>query len=166
MRVLGVDPGSWNTGWGYVDGPARLRLLDCGVIRLRGHGEFPERLARLRCEVELVIERHRPEAAAVEAPFHGASARSALQLAQARGVILAALAGAGIPVAEWTPATVKKAVTDNGRADKDQVRAIVCRQFGLAPDQPHDLTDALAVALCHVYSRRFLAAVERARGGL
>ncbi len=117
-----------------------------------------ERLGWLHERFQEMVDRLQPDAAAVEATFHGASARSALHLAHARGVILAVLAQAGIPVAECAPATVKKAVTDNGRADKLQVRAMVCRQLGLETDQPDDLTDALAVALCHVHSLRFLAA--------
>jgi crossover junction endodeoxyribonuclease RuvC len=153
-----------NTGWGLIQRVSRPELVDCGVIRLRNKGEFAERLASLQRQLEEIVARVHPDAAAVEAPFHGASARAALQLAHSRGVILAVLAGAGVPVAEWSPASVKKAIADNGRADKDQVRKMVCLQLNIEPDRPHDLTDALAVALCHMHSSRFLSAVERAVG--
>jgi len=122
-----------------------------------------ERLGWLHERFQEMVDRLEPDTAAVEAPFHGASARSALHLAHARGVILAVLARTGIPVAECAPATVKKAVTDNGRAGKDEVRAMVCSELGLEPDQPDDLTDALAVALCHLHAAPFHEAVQHAQ---
>ena len=102
----------------------------------------------------------------MESPFHGANSRSAFQLAQARGVVLAVLAGVGLDVAEYTPATVKKAVTGNGRAPKEQVRVMVTRLFTRpVMESSHDATDALAVALCHGCSQRLrnLAAGARPR---
>jgi crossover junction endodeoxyribonuclease RuvC len=162
--VLGVDPGSLTTGWGLLGGTAsRPRLLDSGVVRLGRSGSFAGRLARLHQELTTVVERLRPGVAAVEAPFHGASARSALRLAHARGVVLAVLAAAGVEVVEYAPAAVKKAVTGNGRADKEQVATMVFRQVGeeLAA-RPHDLSDALAVALCHLSHCGFSAAVQQA----
>lgn len=99
-----------------------------------------------------VIERYAPSEAAVEAPFHGASARSALQLAHARGVVLAALGGSSIPVFEYTPATIKKAVTGNGRAEKSQVEAMVVRLVsGSVATGQTDVADAIATALCHLF---------------
>ena len=157
-RILGVDPGSWITGWGLIGGSAnRPTWLDSGQIKL-GTAARPlaERLLSLHRELEAIVRDVRPTCAAVESPFHGANARSALQLAHARGVILAVLAGAGLEVVEYTPATVKKSVTGNGRAPKEQVRAMVDRM--LSPGTPHrssDPWDALAVALCHSAARRF-----------
>lgn len=111
-----------------------------------------------------LLERLAPEAAAIEAPFHGINPRSSLQLAQARGVILATLASAGLAIEEYSPATIKKAVTGTGRADKDQVRVLVCRQLAyVETDAPDDLTDALAVALCHVAHGGHRRAVAEAR---
>ena len=155
MRVLGVDPGSAITGWGILDGPrAQPRLVDSGVLRLGGSGvDFPERLHRLATGLDELVRRFAPAAAAVEAPFHGVNARSALQLAHARGVVLATLAGAGVPVTEYAPASVKMAVAGNGRAQKDQIRAMVERLLGLDElPGPSDRADAIAVALCHVAS--------------
>jgi crossover junction endodeoxyribonuclease RuvC len=120
-------------------------------------------LARLHQDLTILVERLQPDVAAVEAPFHGASARAALLLAHARGVVLAVLAAAGVEVVEYAPAAVKKAVTGNGRADKEQVASMVCRQIGEDLDaSPHDLSDALAVALCHLSHCGFSAAVKLA----
>jgi crossover junction endodeoxyribonuclease RuvC len=119
---------------------------------------------RLQQELSDLVERLRPTCAAVESPYHGANARSAFQLAQARGVVLAVLAGAGVEIAEYSPATVKKAVTGNGRAPKAQVRAMVGQLLGRPGiDVSDDLADALAVALCHGASHRHRTLVERAR---
>jgi len=166
LRVLGVDPGSRVTGWGLLTGSAtRARLLEAGVLRL-GARDFPLRLALLQNRLSELVSRLRPAVAAVETPFHGASARSALQLAHARGVVLAVLAASGVEVVEYTPATIKKAVTGNGRADKEQVACMVRRQLGCAtPRTTYDLSDALAVALCHLASASFRGAVARARKG-
>jgi crossover junction endodeoxyribonuclease RuvC len=163
FRVLGVDPGSLRTGWGFVGGSAaRPRVLDCGLIDLGRGLPLPERLSKLQRELDEIVRRLRPTSAAVESPFHGASARSALQLAHARGVVLAVLGGAGITVTEYSPATVKKSVTGNGRAGKEQVSRMVGRLLDHAADDwAHDLSDALAVALCHLSMRSFETVVER-----
>jgi crossover junction endodeoxyribonuclease RuvC len=161
-RILGVDPGSLATGWGLLGGSAgRPTLLDCGIIRLPPARRLEGRLSRLCRELEAVVSRTAPTCAAVEAPYHGVDPRAALKLAQARGVILAVLAGAGLEVAEYAPATVKKSVTGNGRASKQQVRWMVARLLG-ATAESTDVSDALAVALCHSASRRHHAFAERA----
>ena len=154
MRILGVDPGSMATGWGLIGGsPNRPELLECGVIRLRGD-DFARRLGALKCEFEQLVIRLDPTSAAVEGTFHGSHARAALQLAHSRGVLIATLAAAGVEVCEYTPATVKKSVTGNGRANKDQVRSMVYRLLRATDRQgPSDLSDALAVALCHAATR-------------
>lgn len=164
MRVLGIDPGSRVTGWGLLEGsPSRPRLVECGVIRLAAGASLAERLAALQGELEPLLARLSPGASAVESPFHGANARAALQLAHARGVVLAGLSAGGVAVVEYTPATVKKAVTGNGRATKEQVRRMVRRLLGHAlPQASLDATDALAVALCHASSSGFSHAVAQA----
>jgi crossover junction endodeoxyribonuclease RuvC len=121
------------------------------------------RLARLYAGVGSVVEQHAPSEAAVEAPFHGVSARSALQLAHARGVVLAALGVSGIEVFEYSPATIKKAVTGNGRAEKGQVEAMVSRLLrgGGSPGRA-DIADAIAAALCHLFGTGHAAALQKA----
>lgn len=167
-RVLGVDPGSFLTGWGLVGGSASSPVvLASGVIRAAPRLPFPERLHRLRSEFEALLSRIRPTEAAVEAPFHGTNARAALQLAHARGVVLAALGGAGVPVNEYSPATVKKAVTGAGRAEKTQVQAMVRKLLAgsAGTSGQADEADALAVALCHLAGRRHRASITEALRG-
>ncbi len=131
--------------------PSTPELVGCGVIRLPPDAPFEVRLARLQTSLREILERHEPDAAAVEAPFHGVSARAALQLAHARGVVLATIALAGIPVTEYAPATVKKTVAGNGRAPKHQVGVLMHGLFGSAGSAAgHDVSDALSVALCHM----------------
>jgi crossover junction endodeoxyribonuclease RuvC len=166
LSVLGVDPGSLATGWGLLEGaPSDPVLVDYGCVRLDGRLPLASRLARLHRELAALVERLQPSVAAVESPFHGPSARSALQLAHARGVILAVLADAGIEIAEYTPTAVKKAVTGAGRADKEQVRQMVRRLLRRREGwESHDISDALAVALCHLTSSSYREAVGRACG--
>lgn len=164
-RVLGVDPGSLRAGWALLGGDGdRPQLVACGEFVLPRRLAFPERLARLQQELSAIVAEHRPTEAAVESPFHGASARSALQLAHARGVVLAALAAAGVEVYEYAPATIKTAVTGNGRAEKAQVQAMVGRFLpgGRASEGP-DVADAAAAALCHLLSVRSPTAAAAGR---
>jgi crossover junction endodeoxyribonuclease RuvC len=122
-------------------------------------------MARLHEALRDVVARVRPTVAAVESPFHGASARSALQLAHARGVILAVLGGAGLGVTEYAPAAVKKSMTGDGRADKARISAMVIQLLGRRVERErHDVHDALAVALCHLSAAAFSRAVERSVG--
>jgi len=147
-RILGIDPGSYATGWGAIEGGAAVpSLVECGLIRLPRTGPFPVRLHALHDAVAELASRLEPDVACVEAPFHGINARSGLQLAHARGVVLAALGAAGVPVEEVAPASVKRAVTGNGRASKEQVQAMVRRVFVRAGEfASEDVSDALAVA--------------------
>jgi len=170
--VLGVDPGSLRAGWAVLGGDAeRPRLVACGAIPLAPALPFAERLAGLHTAIERIVAEHRPAEAAVESPFHGVSARAALQLAHARGVVLAVLGAAGIPVAEYAPASIKKAVTGSGRAEKAQVQAMIARLVpgaGASPGQGPDVFDAIAAALCHLAlaraaSRGVAAAPSRRR---
>jgi crossover junction endodeoxyribonuclease RuvC len=157
--ILGIDPGTRFTGWGVIGGSAaRPTRIAGGVIRLRSALPLADRLHLLQSELQEIVLAHEVAAAAVEAPFHGNNARSALTLAHARGVVLAVLAGAGLTVHEYSPATVKKSVTGNGRADKNQVRMMVSQLLGRAEEsQSSDLADAWAVALCHASHRRVAA---------
>ncbi len=162
VRVLGVDPGSRCTGYGVVDRHgSELRRVDSGVIRPRG-STLAERLSAIHAELTLVIARHQPHAAALEAVFSARNARSALVLGHARGVALAACGQAGLPTAEYAPATVKSAVTGYGMADKTQVQRMVQRLLGLDSLPPSDAADAIAVAICHAQSLRSAAALAEA----
>lgn len=149
--VLGVDPGSLVTGYGIVAFPGgRPRLVASGIVRNDPAIPMPRRLLRIHDTLAGVIREHRPSEAAVETAFYGKNAQSALKLGQARGVaILAAVAG-GLPMAEYSPREIKKSVVGNGNASKRQVQAMVRTFLGMTgPPPPFDVTDAIAVALCH-----------------
>ena len=152
-RILGVDPGSLKCGWAIVGGSAaRPELLEFGEVSLPATWSFERRLGRLHEAMVEIVASGTPTHAAVEAPFHGISARSALQLAHARGVVLAVLGAARVPVSEYAPATIKKAVTGSGRADKPQVTSMVRRLLRAShPSLREDVADATAAALCHLF---------------
>lgn len=163
VAVLGVDPGSQVAGWGVVlrEG-SRLTVIDSGVLRPPRDGTFALRLAALHEGLAAVIAQHAPHCLAIESVFQARYARSALQLGHARGVLLLAAAQAGMAVHEYAPASVKKAVTGNGSADKEQVRFMVERLLGVRLDGPADRSDALAVAICHAQAGRLLGALKTA----
>jgi crossover junction endodeoxyribonuclease RuvC len=154
VRVFGIDPGSNCTGYGCIDTDGRRhRLVLCGAIRLSTAGAFPDRLATIYRELSSIIDRCQPECVAIENLFHASNVRSALKLGHARGVAMLAAVECGVPVVEYTPAEVKRAVVGYGRAEKPQVQQMVKLLLGLdrAPE-PHDAADALAVAICHLHS--------------
>lgn len=165
MRVLGLDPGLRNTGWGLVDMDGnRLRWVADGVVRSDDRLTLAERLVQLHEGVRAVIREWSPEEAAVEETFVNKNPESTLKLGQARGVVLLAPALSGLVVAEYAPALVKQAVVGTGRAAKEQVGMMVRTLLpGSSPDSP-DAADALAVAICHAHHRataRRLAAAGR-----
>ena len=154
MRIFGIDPGSGRTGYGCIDSDgSRCELVACGAITMPSGSSFPDKLVRVFDGLAAMLATHRPACVAVEDVFHGRNARSALKLGQVRGVALLAAAQAGLPVAEYAAATVKQAVVGYGRADKRQVQQMVALLLGLdEPPSPHDVSDALAVAVCHAYA--------------
>ncbi|PYP35810.1 MAG: crossover junction endodeoxyribonuclease RuvC [Gemmatimonadetes bacterium] len=155
MRVLGVDPGTTVTGYGVIEtgnGSSGMgRLIECGVIRLAGRSPLPQRLHELHDHITQLITRHRPEALALENAFYHRNVHTTLVLGHARGVILLAAAQAGIDIAQYPPATVKKTVAGAGGAPKAQIGSVVARLLRLkeAP-RPADAADGVAVALTHI----------------
>lgn len=151
MLILGLDPGSLHTGYGLIERQgSALKAVEAGRFSCPRSLELPARLAHLaRCLGDFV-ERCPPDLAVLETPFHGMNARSLIVLAEARGVLLAVLAGRGVEIREYSPAEVKSAVTGNGRADKDQVARMVRLLLAVRGDDgwASDATDALALALC------------------
>jgi crossover junction endodeoxyribonuclease RuvC len=154
VRIFGIDPGSERTGYGCVETDGRRhQLLACGAITALAADAFPQRLARIHRELTALLARWNPECVAIENLFHANNARSALKLGHARGVAMLAAVEAGCPVAEYTPAEIKRAVVGYGRAEKQQVQQMVKLLLGLtAVPSPHDAADALAVAICHLHS--------------
>ena len=156
MRVFGIDPGSTRTGYGCVDSDGRRhRLVLCGAIRSSDRASFPDRLASVYRELSARIRDCQPECVAIENLFHASNVRSALKLGHARGVAMLAAVEAGVPVIEYTPAEIKRALVGYGRAEKPQVGHMVKLLLGLdAAPSPHDAADALAVAICHLHLNR------------
>lgn len=149
MRVLGIDPGLRNMGWGVIDvDGSRLRHVANGVIHSEG-GDLGPRLVVLYRGLCAVIAAHAPDAAAVEQTFVNKDAVGTLKLGQARGIALLAPAEAGLVVGEYAPNAVKKTVVGVGHAAKEQVQHMVRIQLpGVVFDSP-DAADALAIAICH-----------------
>jgi crossover junction endodeoxyribonuclease RuvC len=152
MRVLGLDPGLRNTGWGIIDVVGnRLSHVADGVVHAAADQPLAMRLVSLFRQITAVLEDFRPDEAAVEETFVNRNPASTLKLGVARGVVLLAPAERGLPVAEYSANLVKKAVVGAGHADKAQVQMMV-RQIlpGCAIAEP-DAADALAVAICHAH---------------
>ena len=155
MRIFGIDPGSDRTGYGCVESDgSRHRIVVCGAIRAPADASFPDKLLRIHSQLALLIAESRPDCCAIENVFHSVNARSALKLGHARGVAMLAAVEAGLPVTEYTPAEIKRAVVGYGRADTPEVQQMVKLLLKLADvPTPHDAADALAVALCHLHSQ-------------
>jgi crossover junction endodeoxyribonuclease RuvC len=151
MCVLGIDPGTANTGYGVVARRGgRLVALDGGCIETSPQLSAERRLAAIFARVDDLLAEHEPEAVALEELYFGANARSALAVGQARGVVMVAAGRRGIPCSGYTPQQVKGAVCGSGRADKEQVTAMVQVLLALPePPRPDHAADALAVAICH-----------------
>lgn len=152
MIVLGIDPGTADTGYGVVESAgSRLRALAAGVIQTRPTSPPEHRLAEIHGAVSDLLERHRPDAVAIEELYFGANVRTAFAVGQARGVVLLAAGQRAVPARSYTPQQVKAAVCGHGRAGKEQVARMVSRLLTLAaPPGSDHAADALAVAICDV----------------
>jgi crossover junction endodeoxyribonuclease RuvC len=153
MRILGIDPGSRITGYGFIAKEGnRLLHIDNGAIFTDAATDFPGRLKRIFDGITDVIHRYQPDAVAVEDIFFATNVQSALKLGQARGAAIVAGVTAGLPVFEYTALQVKSAVVGHGRAAKEQVQQMVKVLLGLPEIAQADASDALAVAICHANS--------------
>jgi crossover junction endodeoxyribonuclease RuvC len=158
--VLGVDPGLQITGYGVVEsGPRGPLVCEAGVIRGsqgRAAADMAQRVLALYNGIDEVLDQLKPGAVAVEQLYaHYQHPRTAILMAHARGVIFLAAARRGLPVVSYNATRIKKTITGNGRASKDQVQRTIQRELGLATlPEPPDVADALAVALCHYYALR------------
>lgn len=164
MFVLGIDPGLSTTGYGIVDvRAANVKVVAAGTIRTDPAVPVARRLAELHADVVSLIVDHAPEELAIEEVFVNRNLQTATTVGRASGVVMLAAAVAGIPVFEYTPTAVKRAVTGNGRAGKVQVETMVSRRLGVPTGSaPADAYDALAIALCHAQGAPLRLAV---RGG-
>lgn len=166
MLILGLDPGSLHTGYGLIEcrGGA-TRPIAAGRWSAPSKLDVADRLKILADGLDELLQRRRPDFAAMEKPFHGVNSRSVIVLAEARGALLLTLARSGLRIEEYSPAEVKSAVTGSGRAEKEQVARMVRVLLGLADEAfPSDATDALAVALCSSQRQSLRRFTERLTG--
>jgi crossover junction endodeoxyribonuclease RuvC len=156
--ILGIDPGLNTTGYGVIacDG-AKVRLCEAGIVRTRAKGSIESRLAELHEGIAEIIEAHHPDRMAIEQLFsHYERVRTAILMGHARGVIVLAAGQANLRVNSYEPTRIKKTLTGNGRADKSQMQLAVQLQLNLKTvPEPHDVADALAVAICSYHIERF-----------
>lgn len=168
MKVLGIDPGTAVLGYGVVEtGAARHpRLLECGTLTTRAGDSLATRLRVIHDGTGALLARHRPDAMAVESAFYGKNVRTTVVLSHARGVILLAAEEAGVPIAEYSPALVKKTIVGRGAALKPQVGYMVAQLLRLkSAPQPSDAADGVAVALTHlIVSSRQVAFFRQVSG--
>ena len=158
MVILGIDPGTASTGYGILTINRNIRVTECGCIHTSADIEMPERLKIIYQRVSDLIEQYHPDEVAVEQIYFSKNSKTALSISQARGVIMLSASLAGKKVFDYTPLEIKRAVVGYGRAEKQQVQYMLKDLLHLAKiPSPDDAADALAVALCHYYSRKLKA---------
>jgi crossover junction endodeoxyribonuclease RuvC len=164
VLVIGIDPGTAITGYGLVRQPEDGSGLECvayGVVRTPAGMPLPKRLLAIHRELKEVIALHRPQSGAVEKLFFQNNVTTAMSVGQGRGVAMLSLAESGLEVGEYTPLQVKQAITGYGGADKQQMQHMVRAILNLDEiPKPDDAADALAVAICHLYSAKLNALAD------
>ena len=158
MIVLGIDPAIRTTGYGVIEltPSGKCKILDCGVIANAAKLPHTECLRRLYGGIEELVSLWHPDCAALEEPFVGKNAKTAIILGMARGGILSALVNHNIPAFAYNPSVAKRAATGHGGADKSRIAFLLAAEFNIAvEDIPLDSTDALALALCHIQRMQY-----------
>lgn len=154
IRIIGIDPGLRNTGWGIVDSlGSSLRFVAAGTVRSDAKTELASRLCQLHDGLSSILHQHQPLEAAVENTFVNKDASATLKLGQARGIAMLVPARAGLQVSEYAPNAVKKAVIGVGHGDKAQIKLMVGMLLPKATYDSDDAADALAIAICHAHHR-------------
>lgn len=155
MRILGIDPGTVNLGYGVVDDGQEMRMVDYGVLSLSRYARLEERLRSIYDGLSQIVAKHHPDEVAIEEPFAGCNIHSALAIGRAQAIAILVAANQRLPVHCYSPAQIKQQVTSYGGSDKKQVQEGVRMLLGLQePPQPSDASDALAVAICHIQQSR------------
>ncbi len=160
MAVIGIDPGTALTGYGIIEElpDQSLQVIDFGVIRTDSTDKPEIRLREIFSQLNEILSLYKPETGAVEKLFFQRNTRTAMSVGQARGVAILSLAEAGLSVSEYSPVEIKQAVVGYGKASKNQVQQMVKMLLNLQEiPKPDDAADALAVAICHIHSRKMLA---------
>jgi crossover junction endodeoxyribonuclease RuvC len=154
VRIIGIDPGLRNTGWGVIEAEGtRLSYVADGSVHSDTDAPLATRLLQIHKQLVEILQRYAPDEAAIEETFVNKDARATLKLGQARGAAMLAPALAGITVAEYAPNMVKKSVVGAGHAEKDQIKHMVKVLLPRAELNTTDSTDALAIAICHAHHR-------------
>ncbi|TWT62707.1 crossover junction endodeoxyribonuclease RuvC [Rubinisphaera italica] len=154
-RILGIDPGLNRTGYGVIHREQNRVILDeGGVVATNPSQPLAERICEIACEIREVIDQWKPTALAIEQVFSlGKNPKSAILLAHVRGAVLANAFESGLKIYHYKPTQIKKLLTGHGRASKEQMQHVVKTELGLSEvPRPHDVADALAIALCHLHT--------------
>jgi crossover junction endodeoxyribonuclease RuvC len=153
MIILGVDPGTIVTGYGIIElKKNKLSHITCGIIKLSASQSLPEKLKIIYTELEVLIKRYKPDEFAIETAFYGKNIQSAMKIGYARGVSLLAAVNNNLPVGEYAPGEIKKAVVGRGSASKEQVAFMIKTLLNLKKlKMKSDESDALAIAVCHSF---------------
>ena len=157
MRVLGIDPGFAITGYSIIDYIGnKFNLVESGAILTEAHTSFPLRLEKIYSDLDNIIETYKPDAMSIEELFFNNNAKTAINVAQARGVILMTARMRKLDIFEYTPLQIKQAVTGYGRADKMQVQRMVKMILNEEKlPKLDDITDSMAIGICHAHSSKF-----------
>ncbi len=157
MLVLGIDPGTNCTGYGLVEKKGNaLRMVAYGAITCPRGEDIAQRLERIFDGLTEVIEKYRPDVIALEKAFYSKSVSSTMRIGEARAMAILCSAKAKLPLFEYAPAMVKRAVSGSGRGHKTQVLRMVCMLLGLKEEpKPEDASDALSIAICHIHRESF-----------
>ncbi len=149
-KILGVDPGTNVLGYAMLEvDNKKLKVIDMGVVHLSSYDTHQEKLKEIFLQLQEVIETYLPKEMAVEAPFFGKNVQSMLKLGRAQGVAMAAAMTMGVNITEFSPKKIKKAITGNGNASKEQVSSMLCKMLKITVESKYlDSTDALAAAVC------------------
>ena len=154
MRILGIDPGLAIVGWAVIDSNrGKLTPVAYGAITTPAHTDIEARLLMIKSDLEEIIKRDEPDEMAIEELFFNTNITTGIAVAEARGVILCTAHACGVKISEYTPLQVKQAVVGYGKAEKQQVIAMVTSILKLkSPPKPDDTADAVAIAICHSHS--------------
>ena len=157
IRILGIDPGYAIVGFGVLDyDGARFTPIEYGAVLMEAGTPFPDRLKAIHEDIEFIFNKFKPDCMAVERLYFTTNQKTAIDVAQARGITVLSAATRNIPVSEYTPLQVKLSVTGYGKAEKRQVMEMTRQLLSLAQiPKPDDAADALAIAICHGHSVRF-----------
>ncbi len=157
MRILGIDPGFAITGYSIIDYIGnKFKLIASGAVLTQAGESFPLRLLKLNNDLENIIDEYKPDAISIEELFFNNNAKTAINVAQARGVALVVGCRKSVPTYEYTPLQIKQAVVGYGRADKIQVQKMVKTILGVEKlPKLDDTTDSMAAAICHAHSAKF-----------